>query len=47
VKIRVLVAEDHPLVREGVIRALERDHALAHERMVLGDQHTDLHAAIS
>jgi two-component system NarL family response regulator len=24
-KIRVLVAEDHPLVREGVIRALERD----------------------
>ena len=23
-KIRVLVAEDHPLVREGVIRALER-----------------------
>src|ERR1700754_5272888 len=25
VKIRVLVAEDHPLVREGVIRALERD----------------------
>jgi two-component system NarL family response regulator len=25
VKIRELVAEDHPLVREGVIRALERD----------------------
>src|SRR6201990_1365306 len=25
VKIRVVVAEDHPLVREGVIRALERD----------------------
>ena len=24
-KIRVLVAEDHPLVREGVIRALDRD----------------------
>src|SRR4051794_10311741 len=24
-KIRVVVAEDHPLVREGVIRALERD----------------------
>src|SRR3954466_11222870 len=24
-KIRVLVAEDHPLVREGVIRALEHD----------------------
>ena len=24
-KIRVLVAEDHPLVREGIIRALERD----------------------
>jgi DNA-binding NarL/FixJ family response regulator len=24
-QIRVLVAEDHPLVREGVIRALERD----------------------
>ena len=24
-KIRVMVAEDHPLVREGVIRALERD----------------------
>src|SRR3954447_14640871 len=27
-KIRVLVAEDHPLVREGVIRALERDPGL-------------------
>jgi len=26
--IRVLVAEDHPLVREGVIRALERDPAI-------------------
>jgi DNA-binding NarL/FixJ family response regulator len=24
-KIRVVVAEDHPLVREGIIRALERD----------------------
>ncbi len=24
-KIRVLIAEDHPLVREGIIRALERD----------------------
>jgi DNA-binding NarL/FixJ family response regulator len=24
-KIRVLVAEDHPLVREGIMRALERD----------------------
>ncbi len=24
-KIRVLVAEDHPLVREGVVRALDRD----------------------
>ncbi len=28
-KIRVLVAEDHPLVREGVIRALERDPGMA------------------
>jgi DNA-binding NarL/FixJ family response regulator len=27
-KIRVLVAEDHPLVREGVVRALERDHGM-------------------
>jgi DNA-binding NarL/FixJ family response regulator len=32
-KIRVLVAEDHPLVREGVIRALERDPAMA----IVGD----------
>ena len=27
-QIRVLVAEDHPLVREGVVRALERDHGM-------------------
>jgi two-component system NarL family response regulator len=27
--IRVLVAEDHPLVREGIIRALERDPGMA------------------
>jgi DNA-binding NarL/FixJ family response regulator len=27
-KIRVVVAEDHPLVREGIIRALERDPAI-------------------
>jgi DNA-binding NarL/FixJ family response regulator len=27
-KIRVLVAEDHPLVREGIIRALEHDPGL-------------------
>src|SRR3954454_17888199 len=27
-KIRVVVAEDHPLVRDGVIRALERDPAM-------------------
>jgi len=32
-KIRVLVAEDHPLVREGVMRALERDPGIA----VIGD----------
>jgi len=29
VKIRVLVAEDHPLVREGIVRALERDPGMA------------------
>jgi DNA-binding NarL/FixJ family response regulator len=28
-RIRVLVAEDHPLVREGIIRALERDPGMA------------------
>jgi DNA-binding NarL/FixJ family response regulator len=27
-QIRVLVAEDHPLVREGVVRALERDQGM-------------------
>jgi two-component system response regulator DevR len=32
-KIRVLVAEDHPLVREGVMRALERDPGIE----VIGD----------
>jgi DNA-binding NarL/FixJ family response regulator len=32
-KIRVLVAEDHPLVREGIIRALERDSGIE----VIGD----------
>jgi two-component system response regulator DevR len=32
-KIRVLVAEDHPLVREGVMRALERDPGIE----VVGD----------
>jgi two-component system NarL family response regulator len=39
-KIRVLVAEDHPLVREGVIRALERDPGIE----VVGDTDNGLTA---